>query len=272
MGKSQNILVTGGTRGIGFNIAAALVGDGHNVSICARTADDVSQATAAFQANSTNTVNGYAVNISNGPDLEQVFQQIKEDTGAIIDVLINNAAVPGPLGRLDEVDIDAWSEAININLIGQVLCTRIALRQMIPQRRGTVINMCGAGVGWFNNEIGQTAYQTSKYAVYGFTEAIAKEAAVHNIQVNAISPGSVKTHLQTALSKGESTQARPASDMSSVLKTIRFLLSEDGQNINGKLISADWDDLEEMIKNIPDLKNSSLLTLKKIDGRNFGSL
>ncbi|MGB0671835.1 MAG: SDR family oxidoreductase, partial [Rhodospirillales bacterium] len=154
-----------------------------------------------------------------------------------------------------------------------VNCCRAVLPLMKAAGGGTIINLVGAGVGWKVFQPGKTAYITSKFAVYGFTEALAREVEDANIRVNALSPGSVDTCLRDGLvDDAQRRRVREnAEDLSpdAAARMVSFLVSEKCGPLTGKIISARWDDPDILAAQSQQLNNRCLMTLRKIDGRNY---
>jgi NAD(P)-dependent dehydrogenase (short-subunit alcohol dehydrogenase family) len=160
-----------------------------------------------------------STDVSRPEDVAALFQRT-HDTFGSLDILINNAGV-GAFGQLVDVEPDALERVLAVNVRGTFLCCQEAMRRMIPEKSGTIINI--ASVVGFRGYPRQSAYAASKHAVMGITKSLAVEAAEHNIRVSAVLPGGVNTTLIG--------DARPDLDRSTLLQgediaqTVLFLLS-----------------------------------------------
>lgn len=168
-----------------------------------------------------------------------------------IDVLINCAGVLGPMGRLENSQIRDWKDTIDVNLMGTVNCVHQAIPYMRKQNYGRIINFCGGGVGGSNLPVGFSAYNTSKYAIAGFTETVASELEAYDITINAISPGAIDTEMaRSRFVKGTKPDK--------VIELVDFLLTTD-KKINGKVISANRDDYRHA-----DYTKDSMYNLRRV--------
>lgn len=163
-------VVTGASRGIGAAVAAALRATGAEVVAASRST---------------------GCDVSREADVERLFAGLKR-----LDVLVNNAAVLTPRKPLVEVTAAEWDETMAVNLRGVFLCTRAALRIMVPQRRGLIVNM--------SSGVGQRAaptwgpYAVSKWGVEGLTKTVAEEVREAGITVIAVNPGGTRTAMRAA--------------------------------------------------------------------------
>ena len=132
------------------------------------------------------TVLIHGCDISEPEEVKEFMAAAKNHYGRV-DVLINNAGVLGPVGPLDENDVNDWMDALKINLYGVFLCCKYALPYMKRQKRGKIINLSGAGAPSPYPRF--TAYSSSKTGILGLTQTLAKEVKEFGIQVNAIAPG-----------------------------------------------------------------------------------
>ena len=263
--KGLRVLLTGGGRGIGACIAKALVKEGCSLAICARTFTEV-QAVSEQARGYSGIIHPLSCDISNQKDVEGMIENVTNSLGGI-DVLINNAAIAGPVGALETTNSDMWRQAIDVNLMGAVNCSRAVLPVMKRDGGGQIINFLGAGVGWKGFEPGKTAYITSKFAVYGFTEALANEVKDNNILVNALSPGTADTNLRGALNPDKPMEG--AESTNQVIDLVKFLLLKPSLHLTGKILSARWDDVTKLEDQAVRLNKTSSLTLRKIDDLNY---
>lgn len=183
----QVALVTGGGRGIGRAIAMALAGAGARVAVLARSADELAEtvrqiASAGGRAQAV---------IADVTDRASVLHAVADTERAFgpIDLLVNNAAIFGPLGPLWESDPADWWQAMNVNVRGPLLCTHTVLPSMIARRRGRIVNIASgpAPFPYFSS------YATTKTALIRMTECVALETKPHGVSVFSVGPGSVRT-------------------------------------------------------------------------------
>jgi NAD(P)-dependent dehydrogenase (short-subunit alcohol dehydrogenase family) len=164
-------------------------------------------------------------------------------------VLVNNAAVQGPIGPTDAVDWDAWEHTIRVNLLGTVLMTRAVLPGMRERGRGKIINLSGGGATGPRPNF--SAYAASKAAVVRFTETLAHELRGTGIDVNAIAPGALNTRMrdevlqagpERAGAEYEQAARRGETSFEPATKLAVFLASSASDGISGRLLAALWDD------------------------------
>jgi NAD(P)-dependent dehydrogenase (short-subunit alcohol dehydrogenase family) len=270
--KGKAVIVTGAGRGIGADIAMDLAAAGCRIAICSRSQTELDEVVRKIDGGTGAHVRPYVCDLAQDGAAENMVAEALAAFGSI-DVLVNNAATPGPFSPLEESPIEAWIHAINVNLLGVVRCCHSVLPHMKQQRRGKIINFAGASVGWGKFTPLQSAYVTSKFAVCGFTEALAREVAEFNIQVNAVSPGAVDTQLResllTAEQKKTDDKSSPALSSQPSVRLTSFLASEKSGPLTGRLLSAQWDDIDQLARDAQKINASSLYMLRKIDGRNF---
>jgi meso-butanediol dehydrogenase/(S,S)-butanediol dehydrogenase/diacetyl reductase len=188
--KDKVVLVTGGTRGIGRGIALSFAREGARVAVngtkshlCEKVADEVGSSGGK----------GLPVpgDISNTDMVKNIFHRVIGDFGRL-DILVNNAGIIYVVDCTETTD-DQWDRTMEVNCRGVFLCAREASRHMIGRKNGKIINIASqlgkTGVAKY------THYCASKFAVVGFTQALAKELAPHGINVNAVCPGIVDTDM-----------------------------------------------------------------------------
>jgi NAD(P)-dependent dehydrogenase (short-subunit alcohol dehydrogenase family) len=276
--KLQNLVtvVTGASQGLGRAIAEEFVREGAHVAICARDSILLETVRSRLEelATSGQRVLAYAGDVSSRDQMEELFHRIEQEIG-LADVLVNNAGVYGPKGPSESVDLDEWSRALEINLLGTFIPTRFAVAQMKKKGAGKIINLSGGGA---TNPLPRlSAYAASKAAVVRLTETLAEELREFSIAVNAIAPGALNTRLldevlragpeivgagfyEKALKQRE-TGGAPL-DKGAALCV--YLASSASDGITGKLISALWDPWEKLGDFRAELANSDIYTLRRI--------
>lgn len=276
--SEKGAVVTGGARGIGFAIAKELTNQGAKVIICSRTKSEIQK--ALNDLNKKHVVAyGITCDVSKFSDCKKLINFAKKKLKKI-DILVNNAGIYGPIGPLKNLNLKEFKKTININLMGVVYLSNLAIPLMEKGGGGKIINLCGAGVGGSKTMPRFSAYFTSKFAVAGFSEVLADELKVKNIQVNAISPGAVNTFLNEYLIKqGPKKTGREIYDTALkqkkeggtppqiATKLVAYLASDQASHITGRLLSAKWNPTEKLKNN----KNFSgnLFKLRRIDQELF---
>lgn len=185
----RTAIVTGGTRGIGRAIAAAILGEGGRVMITGRDDRRVGDAVAALSAAAPDRVAGAAVDVRDRPAIERLMADTAARFGGF-DTLVNNAGI----GRFPEVSSmtdDDWEDVIGTNLTGPFYCSRAALPWLRKSGGGWIISIASlAGRNYFS---GGAAYCASKAGLIAFSESLMQEVRFENIRVSVVMPGSVDT-------------------------------------------------------------------------------
>lgn len=234
-------LITGGTRGIGREIAITLAKEKYNIALNYRNEnEDVVETKNKIEEQQVKCfcVKG---DISSFEDTQNMTKEIIKKFGKI-DVLINNAGITkdGLLVRMTQQDFE---NVIDINLIGTFNITKNVIGYMIKQKQGRIINI--SSVVGISGNAGQTNYAASKAGIIGFTKSLAKEVGARNILVNAIAPGLIETKMTEVLKKEikeEITQNIPLKRMGTpkdVANLVQFLVSEQSSYITGQVIHVD---------------------------------
>jgi NAD(P)-dependent dehydrogenase (short-subunit alcohol dehydrogenase family) len=241
-------LITGGSKGIGKAVAIRFAELGYNVAICSKTKDELDAVLSEINKNG-NAV-AFFCDVRCPDHVKKLFQSVIKVYGRI-DALINCAGILGPHGHLENNDLAAWKDTIDVNLLGTVNCVHEAIPIMREQNFGRIVTFCGGGVGGDKLEPGYSAYATSKFAVGGFTEAMSKELCFFDITINAVSPGAIDTDMaRQRWVKGDAPDK--------IVDLIAFLASSD-KNINGRILSAKWDDYHNA-----DYSKPSLFMLRRV--------
>ena len=243
--KGKSALITGGSRGLGLQMAHALGEAGARVMLSSRKADDLEQAVAELQAAGIDA-RWIAADCAKEDDTRRLADETLERMGAI-DILVNNAGTSWGAPAEDH-PVAAWDKVMNLNVRSYfILSQQVAKGWMIPNQRGRIINI--ASITALNGnpvEMKTIAYNTSKTAVVGFTRTLAAEWGHHGITVNAICPGFFRTKMASGLidQMGEDKMKagvplqRLGDDED--LKGITLLYASDaGKHITGQWLAVD---------------------------------
>ncbi|HZN46190.1 MAG TPA: SDR family oxidoreductase [Ramlibacter sp.] len=186
--QGKTALVTGGSRGLGLQMAYALGEAGARIMLSSRKAGDLEEATADLQAAGIDA-RWIAADCAREEDIRRLADQTMERMGDI-DILVNNAGAAWGAPAEDH-PVEGWDKVMNLNVRGYfILSQHVAKSSMIPRKSGRIINIASiAGLGGNPPEMNTIAYNTSKGAVITFTQALACEWGRYGINVNAICPG-----------------------------------------------------------------------------------
>ncbi|WP_293309140.1 SDR family oxidoreductase [Pedobacter sp. UBA5917] len=180
-------LITGGSKGIGFGIAEALLKEGYKVAITSRTIESANQAAAHLVAHGD--VLAIEANVADFNSQQAAINLIVEKWGQL-DVLIANAGV-GHFAPIDELDIDLWKETIDTNLTGVFYSIKASVDE-IKKNKGHIFTISSlAGTNFF---AGGSAYNASKFGLTGFTQSVMLDLRKYGVKVSTIMPGSVASH------------------------------------------------------------------------------
>jgi NAD(P)-dependent dehydrogenase (short-subunit alcohol dehydrogenase family) len=241
----QVALVTGGSRGLGLQMAHALGEAGAKIMLSSRKAEDLEQATAELQAAGIDA-RWIAADCGKEEDIRRLAAETLERMGAI-DILLNNAGATWGAPAEDH-PVAAWDKVMNLNVRGYfILSQEVAKRSMIPRGKGRIINIASiAGLAGNPSEMKTIAYNTSKGAVVNFTRALAGEWGEYGITVNAICPGffpSKMTYgLLEKLGADKMAQGAPLRRLGGDedLKGLALLFASDaGKHITGQWMAVD---------------------------------
>lgn len=179
----QRVLVTAGASGIGREIARAFAASGASVFVC----DIDAKALTAVAAEITGLKTGFC-DVSKRADIERMVAECARALGGL-DVLVNNAGIPGPTAPVEEMDPDEWDKVMQVDLTGTFNVTRLSIPHLKKSSAGVIINMSSAAgrFGYAN----RSPYSTAKWGLIGFTKTLAIELGSFGIRANAILPGAV---------------------------------------------------------------------------------
>ena len=270
----RSVLITGASRGLGAGLAKAFWAEGAHLILVARSAERMQDLVQAFESRPNQKILTVSVDLKKPEAPFQILTETKNHFKKL-DVLINNAAVQGPIGPFGENDWEAWKETLQIDLLAPVLLSRLFIPWMAGQGRGKIINLSGGGAAGPRTHF--TAYATAKTGLVRFSEILAEETRSLGIDVTCVAPGVMGTSLLTAIIEAGPDLAGPREyeqaqrvlqseedHLGRAVALCLFLASTAGDGITGKLISAVWDPWETLPDHLADLKRTDLYTLRRI--------
>ena len=239
--KGEVVLVTGGSRGLGLEIAHAFGYAGAQVIITARREQWLTEAEKFLKERA---ISAYAMtcDVADASSVEQTVQQALEKCGKI-DVLINNAGQTWGAAA-ESHPLDRWQQVINANITGTFLMSQVVGRHMIERSKGSIVNVASiAGLG--GGQLNTVGYNASKAAVINLTRALAVEWGKYNIRVNAVAPGMFPTRMTEAIIERAEAIYNAMTPLGRIGKTgelapsVLFLASEGASYITGQVVPID---------------------------------
>lgn len=181
-------VVTGGSRGIGEAICLELASRGVEIAIADIDEDGMAETVERIETETDSTAGWYRVDLADPDLVDERTDEILDDLGGV-EILVNNSGIMGPTAPLEDVTVEEWDGMMHVNLRGQFLMCRAVLPTMKAQSFGRIVNIASiTGKAPLYN---RAPYATSKMGVIGLTRTLADEVGEHDINANAICPGSV---------------------------------------------------------------------------------
>ncbi len=273
----RQALITGASRGLGRAIAVAMWQAGADLLLVARSESTLLQLQSELlrsRCREDQQVYVFWSDLQSADSVPAIVQAVQCVWNGL-DVLVNNAAILGPIGRVWENDWEAWQQSIRVNLLAPVELCRAFVPSMISRGGGKVINLSGGGATAPRPNF--SAYATAKAGLVRFSEGLAAEVRDANIQVNCVAPGALNTALnQAVLGAGperagadEYARAVALADQENVTPCraadlVVFLASPASDCITGRLLSAVWDPWDRLAGHVDELNGSDIYTLRRI--------
>ena len=237
----KRALVTGASRGIGRAIALRLAAEGASVAVNYHSGENEAASVVSEITASGGRAIAFQASVASAEEANRLVDATVEALGGI-DILVNNAGITRDnlLMRLSE---DDWDAVLDTNLKGAFLCTKAAIRPMLRQRSGRIVNM--SSIVAITGNPGQANYTAAKAGLIGFTKTIAREVASRGITVNALAPGFIETQMVEAIPEDLRKQILERIPLGQfgtpddVARSVVFLASDDGAYITGQVIGID---------------------------------
>ena len=238
--ENKNVIITGGSRGIGKAIAEKFAQNGANLAItCIKMSDEALDLVKNLESLGVKA-KAYESDASDFESAIKLAENVFNDFGSI-DVLVNNAGITKDnlLLRMSEED---FNDVMKVNMNSVFNNTKAVLRQMLKQKNGSIINL--SSVVGVKGNAGQSNYSSSKAAILGFTKSVALELGSRNIRCNAIAPGFIETEMTKALQQdqinewSESIPLKRSGKPEDVANTSLFLASDMSSYITGQVMNV----------------------------------
>jgi 3-oxoacyl-[acyl-carrier protein] reductase len=235
----RNVLVTGGTRGVGLAVASRLAADGFRVFALGRKeSDDLAKAVAGYPAGALNFVPFDLMDVDVIPDL---IREMKAEHGPFYG-LVNNAAL-GTEGLLSNMHNSDIEKLVKLNTVSPIVLTKYVARGMMTAGEGRIVNISSiiASTGYS----GLAVYGATKAAMLGFTRSLAREVGRLGINVNAVAPGFMDTEMTRSMATGQRIKiaSRAAlkrlAEVEDVAAMVAYLMSDAARNITGTVMTVD---------------------------------
>ena len=240
--KMRNVIVTGGSRGLGLAIAAKLVQCGYRVLAVARKeTDQLATAIKEADRNNTGSLRFVSFDLAAIDEIPNLVRNLRKEIGPIHG-LVNNAAVgfDGALAIMHNSQID---HLVRLNTLSPIILTKYVVRSMIADGRGRVVNV--ASIIALTGYSGLSVYGATKASMIGFTRSLAREVGRRGVNVNAIAPGFLDTEMTQRMDDDQRNQIarrsalRRLANVEDVADAVEFLLGDRSRSITGTVLTVD---------------------------------
>ena len=238
---NKTSIVTGASKGIGKSIAVNLAKNGSNLCLISRNKSDLNYVKEIITNETDSKVSCFSLDVSNFESVQDTFKKIISDYKSI-DILVNNAGITKD-NILLRMNKNEWDEVLNINLTGYFNTCKSAIKQMIRQKYGRIINI--SSIVGLKGNAGQVNYSASKAGIVGLSNSLSKEVGSRNITVNTVAPGFIETNMTKKLD--EKTRNSFLAKLSinrfgnpqDISNLVCFLASDLSDYITGQTINID---------------------------------
>lgn len=242
MSTMRNVIVTGGSRGLGLGIAGRLAASGYSVIAVARkTSAPLTAAIDAAKRSTTGALNFIACDLGEIDKIPDLVRGLRKEFGPIYG-LVNNAAIgtDGVLATMHNAKIETL---VRVNTLSPIVLTKYVVRQMMADGGGRIVNV--SSIIGFTGYSGLSVYGATKASMLGFTRSLAREVGRLGVNVNAVAPGFMDTEMTQGL-EGEQrakvarrSALRRLPEVDDVANAVEFLLGEGGKSITGTVLTVD---------------------------------
>jgi 3-oxoacyl-[acyl-carrier protein] reductase len=238
----RNVLVTGGSRGLGLAIAQNLAAAGYRViAVARRKSKDVSDAIARAESAGQGALHFAPFDLGKIEEIPDFVRKLRKEFGPLFG-LVNNAALghDGVLATMHNAKIE---ELVRVNSLSPIVLTKYVVRAMMSEGTGRIVNV--ASIIGFTGYSGLSAYAATKASMIGFTRSLAREVGRLGVTVNAVAPGFLATEMTHGLAGEQRQQVmrrsalRRLADVEDVANAVEYLLGDKARNISGTVLTVD---------------------------------
>lgn len=238
MSRHPVTVVTGGSRGIGAAVCRRLASDGHDIALGYHSDSEAAESVAATVRETGRSCVTVRVDTSDEADVDRLFDTAAAELGPVTG-LVNNAGVSGPLGPLADADTAGLRRALDVNVVGYLLCARRAVRDMSRSGGGAIVNMSSAAAT-LGSPGEYVHYAAAKAAVDTMTVGLSKEVGPAGIRVNAVAPGIIRTGFHADPERPDKAAGgiplgRPGQP-EEIAGAVAWLLSDDASYATGAIL------------------------------------
>jgi 3-oxoacyl-[acyl-carrier protein] reductase len=237
-----NIIVTGGSRGLGLGITRTLATAGYRViAIARRESEQLASVMREMGRGETGSLHFRPFDLGNLSDIAGLVKELRKEFGSIYG-LVNNAAL-GAVGMLATMHDAEIERLVRLNILSPALLTKYAVRSMMVDGGGRIVNI--ASIVAFTGYSSLSVYGATKASIVGFTRSLARELGPLGINVNAVAPGFVDTDMTQGLGEEQREQIvrrsalRRLAEVDDVANAVAFLLGDKAKNITGTVLTVD---------------------------------
>jgi 3-oxoacyl-[acyl-carrier protein] reductase len=238
----RNVLVTGGSRGIGLAVTRKLANEGYRaIALARRTSEPLDAAILEQQTAERGHIGFVAFDLCRTEAIPGLVRQLKAEFGSLYG-LVNNAAI-GTDGLLANMPVSQIEALIKTNTLSPIVLSKYVIRSMIAAGEGRIVNV--ASIVAFTGGSGLSVYGATKASMIGFTKSLAREVGRVGVTVNAVAPGFIDTELTKTLSEDQREQIARRSALRRLARTedvadmVAFLMGSAGRNITGTVMTVD---------------------------------
>jgi 3-oxoacyl-[acyl-carrier protein] reductase len=238
----RNVVVTGGSRGLGLGIVRKLARENYRaIAIARKSSDQLAAAMEETKRTQTGALDFVPFDFADVDAIPELVKQLRRDYGAIYG-LVNNAALgfDGVLANMHNARIE---QLVRVNTVAPIVLTKYVVRAMMSARCGRVVNV--ASIIGFTGYSGLSVYGATKASLIGFTRSLAREVGQLGVNVNAVAPGFIDTEMTQGLDDEQRARVarrgalRRLPDVDDVAGTVAFLLGDGAKNITGTVMTVD---------------------------------